>query len=478
MIRQFLETKNNRWFVPIGAVAMQFALGAIYAWSVFTKALTNPEGPYAFSASETAWIFSVGLAVFAAVMIGAGKLLPKVGPRALTIVSALVLGSGYILGGFLGDTFWAQVFFIGVMGGAGIGFGYVVPIAVGVKWFPDKKGLVTGLAVAGFGFGATLWVKLAGSWLGLLETLHIAGLPGVQSTFIVYGIAFTLLVLVGAVFMVNPRNEWKPASMHAPVGASGAASPAKSSVQNLSAKEMLRTPQFYGVWTVFLFSALAGLMVIYSIKLFGVDTLGWTGTKETIAITTAGTAMAWYAIWNGIGRIAWGYVSDLIGRTWAVTLMVGIQGCIMLVVYHGFILQGHEMGLVVAASIIGFNFGGNFALMPTWTADLFGNKNLGSNYPWVFTAYGVAGICGPLLAGTFKDLASSGVTELYSSVSPMFYPLVDWFAQRSGGPVVWMAPFLIAGILCIIAATIPLFVRQPAQQPVVEDERSVVPERA
>lgn len=428
--------ERNRWLVVIGAILIQLALGAIYAWSAFTKALTDVAGPYGFTAAETAIIFSVGLATFALVMVGAGKLLPHVGPRPLTIVSALVLGGGYIAAGYLGDSFLRQVVYIGLMGGAGIGIGYVVPIAVGVKWFPDKKGLITGLGVAGFGFGATIWVKLAGSWAGLVENLSIAGLPGVQSTFIVYGVAFAVLVLLGSLFMQNPRKDWRPNNWEE----KRRKGPPETA---LTAKEMLRTWQYRGVFSVFLFSALAGLMVIYSIKLFGMDTLELNGVSEGIAATVTGTAMAWYAIFNGLGRIAWGTLSDKIGRRIAVTAMVLLQGITMLSTYHIFVSYGHELGLVIVASIIGFNFGGNFALMPAWTADLFGNKHVGSNYPWVFIAYGIAGIFGPLLAGYFGDLA-----------------------RESGQAIYWMAPYLIAGVMCLVSAYLALRVRKPDQETV------------
>jgi OFA family oxalate/formate antiporter-like MFS transporter len=150
----------NRWFVVIGAVLIQLCLGAIYAWSVFTKKITAPQGDYGFTATQAAWVFSVGLATFAVVMVLAGRLQSKIGPRLLAVAGGIVLGLGYILGGFFGGSFWGQLICIGFIGGAGIGLAYVVPIAVGVKWFPDKKGMITGLAVAGFGFGATLWVKL------------------------------------------------------------------------------------------------------------------------------------------------------------------------------------------------------------------------------------------------------------------------------------------------------------------------------
>jgi MFS family permease len=156
----------NRSLVVVGAILIQLALGAIYAWSVFTARLTDAAGVYAFTASQTAWVFSAGLATFAIVMVLAGRVLPSTGPRLLSIAGGLLLGAGYVLSGFFGDSFLVQLLCIGIISGAGIGLAYVVPISVCVKWFPDKKGLITGLAVAGFGFGATIWVKLAGSWFG------------------------------------------------------------------------------------------------------------------------------------------------------------------------------------------------------------------------------------------------------------------------------------------------------------------------
>ena len=132
---------RNRWLVVTGAIIIQLALGALYAWSVFTARLTDQAGAYAFSASETAWIFSTGLATFAIVMVMAGRILPRSGPQPLAIAGGLLLGAGFVAGGLFGETFWVQLLCIGLIAGAGIGLAYVVPIAVCVKWFPDKKGL-------------------------------------------------------------------------------------------------------------------------------------------------------------------------------------------------------------------------------------------------------------------------------------------------------------------------------------------------
>ena len=444
----------NRWLVVVGAILIQLCLGAIYAWSVFTKKITVPleeGGQYGFSAQQAAWIFSAGLATFAVVMVLAGRLQARIGPRPIAIAGGIVLGIGYILGGFFGDSFAGQLVCIGIIGGAGIGLAYVVPIAVGVKWFPDKKGMITGLAVAGFGFGATVWIKLAGSWFGgLLNTTNVFGLPGVQSVFVIYGIAFVVFVLLGSIVMVNPPAGFKPQGWEPPAPSATATA---SGAVDLTASQMLRTPQFYMLWLMFVGSGLAGLMVIYCIRLFGVDALQASGaivadTAEEaakIAGVAAGTAMAWYAILNGLGRIAWGTASDKLGRKTSLFLMCLFQGIIMLAFYK---MGESEMGLIVGACIIGFNFGGNFALFPAATADFFGNKNVGTNYGWVFLAYGVAGIAGPQVAGFFKDAAQQA-------------------AEVSGGvadPKAWLTPFVVAGVSCLIAAGIALFLKPPKHE--------------
>lgn len=427
------ERVMNRWLVVAGAILIQVSLGALYAWSVFTKKITvslADGGQYGFSASQAAWIFSAGLAVFAIVMVFAGRLQAKIGPRPIAIAGGIVFGTGYILAGFFGDTFVGQLVCIGMIGGAGIGLTYVVPIAVGVKWFPDKKGLITGLSVAGFGFGATLWVKLAGSWFGgLLETTSVFGLPGVQSVFVIYGITFLVCIVLGSIVMVNPPAGYKPVGWEPP--APNSTAKATGDIE-MTSRQMLRTPQFYLLWLMFVGSGLAGLMVIYCIRLFGVDALQASGAVESAAKagTIAGTAMASYAIFNGLGRIIWGSVSDKIGRQTALFIMCLCQGIVMFAFY---MVAGSYWGLIVGASIIGFNFGGNFALFPAATADLFGNKNVGTNYGWVFLAYGVAGIAGPQVAGYFKDAAKIGADS-----------------------TVWLVPFAVAGTACLVAAALAL----------------------
>ncbi len=420
----------NRWFVVIGALLIQLCLGAIYAWSVFTPylkgAIPDPVTQFNFTSTQTQVIFSVGLASFAVVMIVAGRWQAKSGPRLVSFVGGAVLGLGYILGSFIGTSFVGQVIAIGLIGGAGIGLAYVCPIAVGMSWFPDKKGFITGLAVAGFGFGAMIWVKLAGAWGHLIESY------GVLRVFMIYGIVFAVAVIVGSIFMKYPPEGWKPKGWEPPAPSGKGAAAGTVEFQS---GEMLRTPQFYGLWTTFIFSAMAGLMTIGIIKLFGIDALQKAGYSEIEASAIAGTAMAVYlSIANGLGRIIWGTISERIGRKSAIIAMTVLQGIMMLAFFY----MGGSKGLFyLGAAIIGFNFGGNFSLFPTATADFFGTKSVGPNYGWMFTAYGVGGIIGPILAGYIRD---------------------TWMN--------FQAAFIIAAVACIIAAIIMMTLKSPKKHAV------------
>ncbi len=411
------EKVMNRWLVVVGGILIQLCLGAIYAWAVFTPPLRSAG----WTKAQTQFVFSAGLASFAVVMVLAGHyLMPKLGPRKLALSGGVVLGLGYLLGGLIGGTsVVGLVVLIGIVGGGGIGLGYVVPIAVGMRWFPDKKGLITGLAVAGFGFGAMLWVKLAGEWGNLIANM------GLSHTFVVYGIVFFVLVAIGGIWMVFPPEGWRPEGWTPPPPKAGQI----SSGMNLVAGQMLGTPQFYMIFIAFVFSAGAGLMTIGLMKLFPKEALQASGMDEAAASAVAGTAMAvFFSLANGFGRIAWGTLSDKLGRKVSVIIMCATQGVFVLAFTK---MAGTPGLLYLGAVLIGFNFGGNFALFPTITADTFGAKNIAQLYPLVFLAYGVGGIGGPILGGRLGDLGN--------------FPLA----------------FTICGILCLVAAGITAGVRPP-----------------
>lgn len=401
---------RNRWFVVLGAVLIQLALGAIYAWSVFTRDLVE----VGWTKVQTQAVFSTGLFFFAVVMVIAGRIMPKYGPRKVAMSGGFVLGSGYILAGLLGGTsFPALLILIGVVGGAGIGLAYVVPIAVGMRWFPDKKGLITGLAVAGFGFGATLWVKLAGSWGNLIE------LYGLSTTFTIFGSIFMFMIILGGTWMVFPREGWLPEG-YAPREFVDGETHRFSRDYNSS--EMLKTPQFHFISITFAFGASAGLMSIGLMKLFPMLALQANGVDAASASAIAGTAMAvFFSLANGMGRIAWGAISDRLGRKRSIVIMMATQGVFVFLFQW---MAGTPITLYLGATLIGFNFGGNFSLFPTITAATFGSKYIGQNYGWVFLAYGFGGILGPIMGGWLGDMGN--------------FPLA----------------FTICGVLCLIAAVI------------------------
>lgn len=163
----------NRWVVVVGGMLIQFCLGVFYAWPVFSLKLCE-RGKYSFSVEQTQWIFFAEFATIACAMVASGILMSKVGPRRMTMASGSLLGAAYILGGLSNETFASQLMFIGIIGGLGTGLGYMVPISVVIKWFPDKKGLVTGITLAGFSLGTIIWPRLAGSWFDLLNTLSLS----------------------------------------------------------------------------------------------------------------------------------------------------------------------------------------------------------------------------------------------------------------------------------------------------------------
>lgn len=393
----------SRWVVVTAGILVQFCIGVNFAWSAFASPLTKM--PYGFSRLQTQMIFSAGLVMFALSMAFiSGRVQRRFGPRLTVLAGGLILGSGYVLAGFAGTDFLGIFLGAGVLAGLGIGLAYVCPIAILIRWFPDKKGMITGFAVAGCGFGAMLWIMLTGGfklgeWINLTPGWNGFYGDGMSpnAIFKLYGLIFISVISIGSIFMIYPPKHFalsaaktNPNSVHPP-----------SSIE-LTEAQMVRTGQYWILFTGYAAGTMAGLMVIGIIKLFGVDVLTAKGMPSAKAAVIANTAMGFfYAITNGLGRIIWGSISDKLGRKNSIILMNGSQGIMMLLFY---VLGQYEIGLYIGATILGFNFGGNFALFPSAAADYFGVNRVNTNYPKVFLAYGVGGILGPLLGGWMGDL--------------------------------------------------------------------------
>lgn len=404
MLNMITSQAIKRWIVIVGAVTIQICLGAIYAWSVFV----HPLEEFGFTRTQTQAIFSINLAIFSIAMIFAGKWQDKVGPRIVAITGSIIFSLGYILVGVLGpfihDTkllFTLILTSVGFLSGIGMGIAYVCPLAAGIKWFPDKRGLITGIAVAGFGGGAWLFAKIASSCISSL---------GVLPTFTILGTIFLIATTLSSLILINPPKGWSPN------GWSPKTQKIVSSQVDYTWQEMLKTSHFWLLWILFAFTATAGLMVIGHIKPFGI--------MSGVSPELAGTAVGILALFNATGRVVWGWISDLIGRKKSLVLMTSLQGIMMLVIAF---VRIDAILLIMLAAWIGFNFGANFALFPSASADFFGTKNLGMNYGFLVTALGTAAIIGPMLGGYVFDTTGN-----------------------------YLYAFLSASILCLIAASLSL----------------------
>ncbi len=405
-------TKESRWKIVVGAVFVQLALGGVYAWSVFTPIL-HMSG---WSKTETQLVFTAAIICISIAMLFGGTLIRRLGPRPLIFLSGITLSSSYLIAGLSGTTSFLPIFLLlGVMAGTGIGLGYMVPLVVAMRWFPDRKGLITGVVVAGFGFGVMGWVKLADSWGHLLENI------GLSNTFAVYGLIIISLIIIGGRYMVLPESE--PTVVKYSEGVT------------FTRRQMLRTPEFYLIVTAYSCCAASGLMAVGLMKLYPMELLMDSGMARGSASIITGTAMGvFFSLANGLGRVTWGAFSDKLGRKRSVMLMAATQGGWFFLFPS---LAGSESTLYLGAALIGFNFGGNFALFPTLTADLFGAKSIGDNYPVVNLAFGLGGLVGPTMGGIMGDLGDFSMA------------------------------FTVCGILCLSASFITIFIKKSVKNPAI-----------
>jgi len=393
---------RNRWIIVIGAILIQLALGTIYSWGTLTIFVS----PYLNEIREaTVYVFGVGLLSFAITMIFAGQLQQKYGPKKIAILGGILIAIGVISSAFM-TSFIGLLITYGIIFGAGIGFGYVCPIAAAGKWFPDKKGLINGLAVAGFGAGSFIFnyvIKAIANPtnLDVDDPGFLAAIsPNIPWVFIIIGIIYTILVIGGAFLLSNPPEGWTPAGWTPPPPSE------ESGISGLEfeRKQTVKLPQFWMLWLAFILSAISGLMVIGSYAAFAKTQDLAENFIYTIGTADFVTIGSLAALFNGLGRIVWGKLADVITYKRSMLLMFLTQAALM---FFYFTTNVNAVYFAILTCAIYFCFGGNFSLFPTATADLFGSKNLGPNYGIVFTAYGVAGFIGAVGVNLFVALFGS-----------------------------------------------------------------------
>jgi len=397
-----MHSRKYGWVVTFAGLGVNLILGVLYAWSIISADLIDRLN---WTATMSQIPYMVACVIFAFSMIPGGRLQDKFGPHLVLVLSAVLAGIGFILSGVFLTVLGLTIFF-GVVFGLAMGLGYASPTPAAVKWFAkSKRGLISGIVVSGFG--------LAPVYVGPL-THNLITQFGIETTFIILGSAFFVILMILAQVIKNP-----------PVGYQTGDPVPQETVENttpkveMTAREVLRTRAFKLLWMMFFFGTFAGLLLIGQLSKIGLEHAGITSPYLLISV---------YAVFNFLGRIMFGTVSDRLGRMRTLFLMFLVQ----VMVYSVFYFLETPLLLAGGVAIVGLTFGGMVTIFPAATADNFGLKNLGFNYGLLITAWGVGGLIGPLLGGLVRDH-----TEAY----------------------LWS--FVISAVLSALGAMLTFFMREP-----------------
>ena len=358
---------------------MQVALGAVYAWSVFRVPLARQFG---WSISEVTLTFTISIFVLGISAFFGGLWLNREGPRVVALTGGVLYGLGVFLASFSAHKLWWLYLSYGLIGGVGLGLGYIVPVAVLVKWFPDRRGLITGIAVGGFGAGALITAPVA---TDLIQSV------GVLSTFAYLGIAYLVVTVGAALFMQNPPEGWRPEGW----------TPTHSEVSQRAGRdytlvEALKTWQWYALWLLLFLNTFAGISIISQEAPIFEELVG---VSAVVAASMVGVA----SIGNAVGRVFWAWVSDLITRRATLFVMFVLQ-----VLLFWFLPNVTMISLMtIVTFIVLMCYGGGFGTMPAFAADYFGSKNVGPIYGLMLTAWGTASAVGPLLIAYMRQTSGS-----------------------------------------------------------------------
>jgi MFS transporter, OFA family, oxalate/formate antiporter len=369
---------SNRWVIAIAGVFFQIALGAVYAWSVFRAPLAKQFG---WSISEITLTFTISIFVLGFAAFFGGLWLNRKGPRIVALTGGTLYGLGVFLASFSHSLSWLYLSY-GVIGGIGLGLGYIVPVAVLVKWFPDRRGLITGIAVGGFGAGALITAPVA---TRLIQSV------GVLTTFAYLGIGYLVVTVISGAFMQNPPDGWKPQGW-APTTLQAS----QRAGHDFVLSEALRTWQWYALWLLLFLNTCAGISVISQEAPIFQEL---TGASAIFAAGMVGIA----SIGNAVGRVFWAWVSDLITRRATFAVMFVLQ-----VLLFWFLPSIATVSLMtIITFVVLMCYGGGFGTMPAFAADYFGPKNVGPIYGLMLTAWSFASAFGPLFIAHMRESAGS-----------------------------------------------------------------------
>jgi MFS family permease len=401
----FLDRKKSvahpgysRWLVPPAALAIHLSIGQVYSFSVFKIPLTQLIGitksaPGDWVQSQVAWIFSLAIVMLGLSAALFGKWLETAGPRKAMFVSACCFALGFFIGsvGVKSHQLWLLYFGYGIIGGVGLGLGYISPVSTLIKWFPDRPGLATGMAIMGFGGGAMIGSPLA---IRLMAHFRTPADVGVAPTFVVMGILYFIFMMFG-VFMIRvPREGW------APEGWSHALKPqALVSTHDVDVSTAVRTPQFYLLWIILCVNVTAGIGIIEQASPMIQDLF-----HGMITPAAAGGFVGLLSIFNMAGRFFWSSTSDFIGRkpTYFIFLGLGAALYVFLPITGGDRMNNVKLFVAVACVLLSM-YGGGFATIPAYLRDLFGSHNVSAIHGRLLTAWSTAGVLGPVLVNNMRE---------------------------------------------------------------------------
>lgn len=406
------QKTDNRWLILAGGVLVQLAIGAVYAWSTFSSALQSEES-FGLSKVAASIPFQVCIGmIFVGAYIG-GRIQDRQGPRLVAVAGVVVYSVGIILASLVrgADDLWLLILGYGVLSGFGLGLAYIVPIAMLQKWFPDKRGLVTGIAVGGFGFGAVVTSPLAQRMIA--GSAENTAQP--TRVFLPLGVAYLVLGLIGASVFRNPPQGYAVA------GASSGGAAHNSAGYDFTQAEALRTPQWYMLTAILAISVTAGIALISIAADTATDVAGFTAAGAATLVGVMG-------LFNGVGRMLWAALSDRIGRMPAFLGILTIQGVCLIAIPHA----GNMVLFYVLAALIYTCYGGAFGTMPSTAGDVFGVKNAGAIYGLMLIAWSIGGVVGPLL-----------------------------IAALVGEDQAYVLGYTVVGVIALVGAVLPLLTKKP-----------------
>lgn len=388
----------SRWLAPPAALAIHLSIGQVYAFSVFKIPLTRlvgvtASGPTDWTQSDVAWIFSIAIAILGITAGFLGKWQEKVGPRVVMLIAAIFFASGFYISS-LGVALHQLVLVYlgyGVVGGIGLGLGYIAPVSMLIRWFPDRPGLATGMAIMGFGGGAMIGSPLA---VKLMAHFHTATDTGVSKTMLTMGTLYFIFMMFGVFTVRVPREGWRPEGWTPVAKPSG-----MITTHNVARNSALRTPQFWLLWLCLTLNTTAGIGIIEQASPMIQDLF-----KGSIGVAAAGGFVGLLSLFNMGGRFFWSTTSDYIGRkaTFSIFFTIGI------VLYFLLPKTGvtglNSVGLFIACACVLLSiYGGGFSTLPAYQRDLFGTAEFGGIYGWLLTAWSTAGILGPVLVNYTRE---------------------------------------------------------------------------